>query len=274
MSRSRPSTRSKCASKLNRSAPGSRQLAAIHRLVTEDRRALGELFEAGDRDAMDAAPPHRAINFEAKAAMPPPLLQEIRRYGWPLAPGDAYPTVMLIESSQELNPPCRADLQQLEAVALALVAWIEAEPQIARLWQQPSPKRRRFQVEVGSERVPVTIGAVAMEEPLAEPQPAPAAPHRQPAVLKGACRPPRDGGQAAGAHRSLLRPPPRRQLPRPDPRGGGLPGSQASVAAAHGAGRLPEPPLHSLSIEIQLQAAAKGLILYVPALRAQPPGRA
>jgi hypothetical protein len=263
MSRSRPSTRSKWASRLNRSAPGSRQLAAIHRSVTEDRRALGELFEAGDRDAMDAAPPHRSINFEAKAAMLPPLLQEIRRYGWPLAPGDAYPTVMLIESSQELKPPCRADLQQL-----ALVAWIEAEHQIARLWQQPSPKRRRFQVEVGSERVPVTIGAVAMQEPLAEPQPAPAAPPRQPAA------PPRDGGQAAGAHRSLLRPPPRRQLPRPDPRGGGLPGSQASVAAAHGAGRLPEPPLHSLSIEIQLQAAAKGLILYVPALRAQPRGRA
>jgi hypothetical protein len=145
---------------------------------------LGERFEAGDRDAMDAAPPHRAINFEAQAAMPAPLLQEIRRYGWPVAPGDAYPTVMLIEPPQVLKPPRRADLQQLEAVALALVAWIEAEPQIARLWQQPSPKRRRFQVEVGGARVPVSIGAVAMEEPLAEPQPAAAAPPRQPAALK------------------------------------------------------------------------------------------
>ena len=145
---------------------------------------LGERFEAGDRDAMDAAPSHRAINFEARAAMPAPLLQEIRRYGWPVAPGDAYPTVMLIEPPQVLKPPRRADLQQLEAVALALVAWIEAEPQIARLWQQPSPKRRRFQVEVGGARVPVSIGAVAMEEPLAEPQPAAAAPPRQPAALK------------------------------------------------------------------------------------------
>jgi hypothetical protein len=145
---------------------------------------LGERFEAGDRDAMDAAPPHRAINFEAKAAMPAPLLQEIKRYGWPVAPGDAYPTVMLIEPPQVLKPPRRADLQQLEAVALALVAWIEAEPRIARLWQQPSPKRRRFQVEVGGARLPVTIGAVAMEEPLAEPQPAAAAAPKQPAPLK------------------------------------------------------------------------------------------
>jgi hypothetical protein len=93
---------------------------------------LGERFEAGDRDAMDAAPPHRAINFEAQAAMPAPLLQEIRRYGWPVAPGDAYPTVMLIEPPQVLKPPRRADLQQLEAVALALVAWIDGGPQAAR----------------------------------------------------------------------------------------------------------------------------------------------
>jgi hypothetical protein len=145
----------------------------------------GERFEAGDRDAMDAAPPHRAINFEAQAAMPAPLLQEIRRYGWPVAPGDAYPTVMLIEPPQVLKPPRRADLQQLEAVALALVAWIDGGPQAAR-----------------------------------RPQ--------------GARRPPRDGGQAVAAHRPLLRPPPRRRLPRPDPRGGGRPGPQASVAAAHG----------------------------------------
>ena len=144
---------------------------------------LGERFEAGDRDAMDAAPPHRAINFEARAAMPPPLLKEIKRYGWPVALGDAYPTVMLIEPPQVLKPPRRADLQQLEAVALALVAWIEAEPQIARLWQQPSPKRRRFQVEVGGARVPVSIGAVAIDEP-SEAEPTPAAPPGQPAAPK------------------------------------------------------------------------------------------
>jgi hypothetical protein len=151
---------------------------------------LGHRFEAGDHQAMDAAPPHRAINFEAKAAMPPPLLKEIRRYGWPVAPGDAYPTVMLIEPPQELKPPRRTDLHQLEAVALALVAWIEAEPQIARLWQQPSPKRRRFLVEVAGERVPVTIGVVAAAEEPAEPRPAtdapltPAAPPKVPAALR------------------------------------------------------------------------------------------
>jgi len=144
----------------------------------------GERFEAGDRNAMDAAPPHRAINFEAKSAMPASFLQEIKRYGWPVAPGDAYPTVMLIEPPQVLKPPRRADLLQLEAVALALVAWIEAEPQIDRLWQQPAPKRRRFQVEVGGERVSVTIGALVREERPAPPGPRPAAASRQPSGLK------------------------------------------------------------------------------------------
>lgn len=125
---------------------------------------VGKRFEAGDRQALDAAPPHRAINFEARAAMPPPLLKEIKRHGWPLSPGDSYPTVMLVEPPLGLKPPRRADLHQLEAVALALVAWIEAEPQIDRLWQLPSPKRRRFQVEVGGTRVPVSIGVVASSQ--------------------------------------------------------------------------------------------------------------
>lgn len=143
---------------------------------------LGERFQAGDRHAMDAAPPHRAINFESKAAMPPHLLQEIERHGWPLAPGDAYPTVMLVEPPLDLKPLRRSDLQQLEAVALALVAWIEAEPQIARLWQQPAPKRHRFQVEVGGARVPVTIEAVPMDEDRDQPRPGPAAPAAPPKV--------------------------------------------------------------------------------------------
>ncbi|MEB3331577.1 MAG: DUF6398 domain-containing protein [Synechococcaceae cyanobacterium] len=135
---------------------------------------LAERFERGDRQAMEAAPRHRAINFEARADMPPALLKEIRRYGWPVARGDAYPTVMLIEPDAVLKPPRRAELQQLEAVALALQAWIDAEPQIERLWQLPSAKRRRFQVTVADQRLPVTIGVVAHgsgRQAPAEPEP-------------------------------------------------------------------------------------------------------
>jgi len=306
---------------------------------------LGECFEAGDHQAMDEAPPHRAINFEAKAAMPPPLLQEIRRYGWPLAPGDAYPIVMLIDPSQGLKPPLRADLHQLEAVALALVAWIEAEPQIARLWQQPSPKRRRFQVEVGGKRVPVSIGVVAMNEPPAQPQPA--AELRVPAALRETvdrllaridpfCDRHLNEDYRALIHEAVAA----LARKRPSPLLTGLdPSWCAGVAHAIGAANFlfdasqsphcsaamiaahfgvasstshnhakkvrellkmtPFSPrwclpslldssdvpwilevdgflrdIRNLPIEVQLQAAAKGLIPYAPALRRQPRGRA
>jgi hypothetical protein len=49
--------------------------------------------------------------------MPPALREEIRRYRWPVAKGDAYPTVMLVQPDLGLAPPTRADLAQLEAVA-------------------------------------------------------------------------------------------------------------------------------------------------------------
>ena len=137
---------------------------------------LGQRFQAGDRDAMDAAPFHRAINFEAKAAMPPPLLKEIKRYGWPVARGHAYPTVMLIEPPRGLRPPRRSDLQQLEAVALALVAWIDAEPRIARLWEQAAPEPRRIQVALAGEHLEVRIGAVVPSEGSLQPPAGSAAP--------------------------------------------------------------------------------------------------
>jgi hypothetical protein len=122
---------------------------------------LAERVEAEGLEVMEAAPPHRALNFEAKRAMPAPLLQEIQRHRWPVAKGDAYPTVMLVQPDLGLAPPTRADLQQLEAVAGALTQWLDAEPDLARCWEGPSVRRRRFRVPVGGMEVPVTIGVAA-----------------------------------------------------------------------------------------------------------------
>ncbi|MEB3362315.1 MAG: hypothetical protein VKI42_09365 [Synechococcaceae cyanobacterium] len=57
---------------------------------------------------------------------PPPLLKEIKRYGWPLSPGDSHPNVMLIEPPLGLKPPRRADRLPLEAVA-ASTSYIHAK---------------------------------------------------------------------------------------------------------------------------------------------------
>jgi len=119
---------------------------------------LAERVEAEGLEVMEAAPPHRALNFEAKRAMPPAFLEEIQRHGWPVAKGDAYPTVMLVQPDLGLAPPTRADLAQLEAVAGALRQWLDSEPDLARCWEGPSVRRRRFRVPVGAMKVPVTIG--------------------------------------------------------------------------------------------------------------------
>lgn len=121
---------------------------------------LGERAQQGDEDAMREAPPHRAINFESKAAMPRTLLKEIQHHRWPVAAGDAFPTVMLVHPDLLLAPPRRADVRQLELVARALVAWLDAEPQLADQWHRLPARRRRFRVPMGTMTLPVTIGAV------------------------------------------------------------------------------------------------------------------
>ena len=120
-------------------------------------------------EVMDGAPTHRAINFESKRAMPPALLKEIQRHGWPVAKGDAYPTVMLVQPDLVLAPPTLADLAQLEAVAGALTQWLDSEPDLARCWAGTNVRRRRFQVPVGAMEVPVTIGVAT--EAIASPEP-------------------------------------------------------------------------------------------------------
>lgn len=115
--------------------------------------------DAGENEAMEAFPSYRAINYEPKRAMPKALLREIQHHDWPVADGDAYPTVMLVESDLVLTPPRQMDVLRLELIALALCEWLDAEPQVARLWRQPkAPPRRRFRITVGKMKLPVLIG--------------------------------------------------------------------------------------------------------------------
>lgn len=118
-----------------------------------------ERADAGDEKALETFPSYRAINFEAKRAMPKPLLREIQHFDWPVAEGDAYPTVMLVESDLMLTPPRKMDVLRLELVALALCEWLDAEPQLDRLWEQAmAPPRRRFPITVGGKKLQVLIG--------------------------------------------------------------------------------------------------------------------
>jgi hypothetical protein len=135
-------------------------IAAYERYVQ-----LAEYAEREGARPSDGCPRQRAINYEARAAMPASLLKEIGKHHWPVAKGDGYPTVMLIEPDLTLAPPTRADLRRLEGVARALVQLIDDIPDLPHCWQGPEVLRKRYRVSVQGEEVSVTIG-VACDAPI------------------------------------------------------------------------------------------------------------
>ncbi|MFN7895096.1 MAG: DUF6398 domain-containing protein [Cyanobacteriota bacterium] len=128
-------------------------------------------------------PRQRAINYEPKAAMPASLLKEIARYHWPVAKGDGYPTVMLIEPDLVLAPPTREDLGRLEGVARALVRLIDDIPDLPRRWREPEGLRKRYRLTVQGQEVSMTIG-VAGDAPVAPSQQAQERQERVPAAMQ------------------------------------------------------------------------------------------
>ena len=154
-------------------------IAAHKRFVRLAKRAALE----GDLHA-EPFPHQRAINYEAKAAMPASLLQEIAEHHWPVAKGDGYPTVILFEPDLTLATPTRADLRRLEAVARALVLLIDASADLPGGWQSPELPRKRFRIVLQGEEVAVTIGVArqdppAVDDPKAASAPAAKGPERQ-----------------------------------------------------------------------------------------------
>ncbi|MBM5817844.1 MAG: FUSC family protein, partial [Cyanobacteria bacterium K_Offshore_surface_m2_239] len=123
---------------------------------------IGQQAEAGEDWGREdgAFPRHRAINYEPRQAMPPGLLREIKRHDWPVAAGDAFPTILLVDSDLALLPPRTQDWRQLELVAAALCEWLDTEPHLADLWTQPNPRRRRFRIKIGDMTLPVLIRVV------------------------------------------------------------------------------------------------------------------
>lgn len=113
----------------------------------------------GARDD-DSWPRHIALEFTSADQLTPPMLQEIRSHGWAVACAGAYPQVMVIEPDRSFSAPSALLLQQLEAVAGALLQWGVDGTDLSTRWilrQQP----RRFQVALGDSEVRVSIGAFA-----------------------------------------------------------------------------------------------------------------
>ncbi|MEB3316783.1 MAG: DUF6398 domain-containing protein [Cyanobacteriota bacterium] len=119
----------------------------------------GEQADAGDETALERFPSYRAINFEPKRALPEALLREIEMHNWPVAEGDAFPTLLLVEPDLVLMPPRTMDYLRMRLLVQTLCAWLDAEPRVDLLWTRPkAPPRRRFRLQVGGMKLPVLIG--------------------------------------------------------------------------------------------------------------------
>ena len=85
---------------------------------------------------------------------------EIRRHRWALAAGDVAPELIWLSAPGLFLPPTADLLRQLQAVALALVHWIDHDQDPASRWLRRLPPTR-YQVSVDGLLVPVSIGAFA-----------------------------------------------------------------------------------------------------------------
>jgi hypothetical protein len=108
----------------------------------------------------DSWPRHIALEFSSADQLTPLMLEEVHRHGWAVACAEAYPQVMVAEPDRRFSAPSALLLQQLEAVAGALLQWGGDDTDLSTRWilrQQP----RRFQVALGDSEVRVSIGAFA-----------------------------------------------------------------------------------------------------------------
>lgn len=119
-----------------------------------DRAAARGVFDE------DTWPCHISFHFASADQLTQPMLEEIRRHGWAVACAEAYPQVMVAEPDRSFSAPSALLLQQLEAVAGALLQWSGDATDLSTRWilrQQP----RRFQVALVEREVRVSIGAFA-----------------------------------------------------------------------------------------------------------------
>jgi hypothetical protein len=150
--------------------------SAVHGAVISVIGQLGESFgfvlfgsyadyeayveAAGEAEAgqMPRLPRHVALNFDAGAEVSRPRRKEISAHGWEVAGARAYPWVVIVDEDIVARPPTPAELTVVEAIAGALAALVEGEPQLRKAFEG-SPVLRTIAVTTGAGPVEVTLTA-------------------------------------------------------------------------------------------------------------------
>ncbi|MEA2326723.1 MAG: hypothetical protein QOE68_1682 [Thermoanaerobaculia bacterium] len=89
----------------------------------EDYLAFGKRPAKGgprkDRVAM------RSMSFGSRKEIPPPMLREIKKHGWPVAGAHAYPTLFCVDKVMEAVPVAERDFWIMSACAFAFLSFLK-----------------------------------------------------------------------------------------------------------------------------------------------------
>jgi hypothetical protein len=94
----------------------------------EDYLAFGKRPAKGgprkDRVAM------RSMSFGSRKEIPPSMLREIKKHGWPVAGAHAYPTLFCVDRAMEAVPVAERDFWIMSACAFAFVLFFKEHAEI------------------------------------------------------------------------------------------------------------------------------------------------
>lgn len=95
-------------------------------ILFPSRAAMGKFLDAAERPrgkSIDLGTSSLALNFEAGSDLPPTMLREAMKYGWPVAGPKAYPVVQHRDRDATLRPLTERDVRVMTACAASLAAF-------------------------------------------------------------------------------------------------------------------------------------------------------
>lgn len=97
----------------------------------------------------------RSMSFGARKELPPSMLSEIKKHGWPVAGPQAYPTLFGLDRAFEPLPITARDYRIMTKLALAFLVFFKDYRSIFET-DAPEPIQRSF---IDEEDVEVTFTA-------------------------------------------------------------------------------------------------------------------
>jgi hypothetical protein len=129
----------------------------------DDHVAIAESLEEGE--IPELVSPNLTLNFEPGEDLAPVLREEIATHGWEVAGPEAYPWVTAMQADLSVRPPTPREHTILDAVATALVDWIERDALLAEAWDKEEETSRTSTAATPAGTFEVTLRVLPNSRP-------------------------------------------------------------------------------------------------------------